>query len=317
MNDDFSVSVSDLTFVGNDLARPECVLATKRGDLYVSDRRGGVTRIFPDGRQQLIAGQGDVLPNGIALTENGDFLIANLHGTGGVWRIDAAGQLSPFIQEADGVALPAVNFVRLDDRGRLWICANPPLAGDRYRTELAEGYIAVVDAAGARVVADGIGWANECLIHPSGKHLYINETFGRRMTRFDIGADATLSNRTVVTEFGHGTYPDGIGLDEEDGLWVVSVASNRLIRVAADGRQHVVLEDSDPAYLDKLEDSYRQHNLTRSDLTRMPETTLKNLSSIAFGGLDRRTAYLGSIGGNKIASFRLPVAGVAPVHWNW
>ena len=31
-----------LDHVGGGLQRPECVIATKRGDLYVGDKRGGV-----------------------------------------------------------------------------------------------------------------------------------------------------------------------------------------------------------------------------------------------------------------------------------
>lgn len=135
--------------------------------------------------------------------------------------------------------------------------------------------------------------------------------------RFDIGPDGDLSGRTTVAQFGHGTYPDGIALDEADGLWVVSVASNRLIRVAPDGRQHIVLEDSDAAHLAQLEGAHGEHRLTRAELTRPLPTTLKNISSLAFGGPDRRTAYLGSVAGDRLATFRSPVAGVAPVHWDW
>ncbi|MDQ4059532.1 MAG: SMP-30/gluconolactonase/LRE family protein, partial [Pseudomonadota bacterium] len=214
--------------------------------------------------------------------------------------------------------LLAVNFVRLDPLNRIWVCANPPLSDDdRYPTEEAEGFVAVVDSSGARIVADGIGWANECLVHPSGRHLFVNETFGRRLSRFDIGSDAALSNRTAVTEFGHGTYPDGIALDEEEALWVVSVASNRVIRVTPDGRQNIVLEDSVASHLDRLEKAYHEHRLTRPELTRPLDTTLKNISSIAFGGHDRRTIYLGSIGGDRLATFRSPIAGAPPVHWAW
>ena len=36
--------------------------------------------------------------------------------------------------------------------------------------------------------------------------------------------------------------------------------------------------------------------------------TLANVSSLAFGGPDRRTAYLGSVLGNRLLSFRSPVA---------
>jgi len=41
------------------------------------------------------------------------------------------------------------------------------------------------------------------------------------------------------------------------------------------------------------------------------------VTSLAFGGPDLRTAYLGSLKGTQLASFRSPVAGLPPIHWNW
>ena len=43
---------------------------------------------------------------------------------------------------------------------------------------------------------------------------------------------------------------------------------------------------------------------------------LRNISSIAFAGADRRTAVLGCLLGDRLATVRLPVAGVAPMHWS-
>ena len=40
-----SFDLDGVSFIGQDLCRPECVLATKAGNLYVSDFRGGVTLI--------------------------------------------------------------------------------------------------------------------------------------------------------------------------------------------------------------------------------------------------------------------------------
>jgi sugar lactone lactonase YvrE len=318
MPDGFTVRVADLSFRGSDLQRPECVLVTARGDLFVSDRRGGVLHIQADGQQRLVGSGTGLLPNGIALRQDGSFLVANLHSPGGVWEISRNGQARPFLMEVDGMPLAAVNFVRLDAGGRVWICANPPLSADgRYRTEKAEGCIVVVDGSGARIATDSIAWANECLVHPNGRHLFVNETFGRRLTRFDIGPGAALSNRLVHSQFGYGTYPDGLALDEEDGIWVVGVAANRLIRVAPDGRPHVVLEDSDAAHLEALEQAYLRHSLTRELLVTPTNTTLRSLSSIAFGGADRRTVFLGAIADTRLASFRSPLVGHAPIHWTW
>ena len=165
------------------------------------------------------------------------------------------------------------------------------------------------------MVADGLGWANECVV--SGDKLFVNETFSRRLTSFSITENGDLVNRETVTTFGAGTYPDGLSLDEEGGFWVISVASNRIIRVMPSGEQHQVLHDEIPEQLEHLEKIFLEDRLTRGGLTSPIGKVLRNISSIAFGGPDRRTAFLGSIGGDRIGSFRVPVAGARPVHWDW
>jgi sugar lactone lactonase YvrE len=318
LDENFKVSLSDLRFVGQGLNRPECVLATASGDLYASHREGGVQHIFPDGKQEVIGSLPGLVPNGIALMKDRSFLVSNLHGDGGVWKIGKSGDVTPFLMEVDGVPLSSVNFVRLDANDRLWICVNPVLGSDgRYRTEAKEGFIAVVDRAGARIATDSIGWANECVVSQSGSTLFVNETFSRKLTAFDISAGGSLSNRRVVTAFGDGTFPDGLSLDSEGGLWVISVVSNRIIRVDRDGKQSLVLHDEIPEQLQAIEEDFGRNQLTRGSLASSAGSVLKNISSLAFGGADRRTAYLGSIGGTQIATFQVPVAGVPPIHWLW
>jgi len=63
---DFQLELSDLTFTGHDLVRPESVIAQPDGTLWVSDGRGGVTRINARGEQQFFGGLGGE-PNGLAI----------------------------------------------------------------------------------------------------------------------------------------------------------------------------------------------------------------------------------------------------------
>jgi hypothetical protein len=85
---DFTQPVDSLESHGHGLRRPECVLATPSGDLFVPDWPGGVTVVRSDGSQhtwRANAGGTALLPNGIALAPDGSFLIANLGESGGVW----------------------------------------------------------------------------------------------------------------------------------------------------------------------------------------------------------------------------------------
>ena len=53
---EFRLDLSELTYIGHDLVCPESVLAKPDGTLWVSDGRGGVTRIGPDGQQTFLGG---------------------------------------------------------------------------------------------------------------------------------------------------------------------------------------------------------------------------------------------------------------------
>lgn len=318
-----AIALDEVVFVGQGLVRPECVLATRAGDLYSADWRGGVAHVRADGSQVLYAGTlpdgRAARPNGIALRANGNFLFADLGETaGGVYELGRDGAVRSFALRADGLDLPPTNFVHEDALGRVWITVSTrktPRAA-AYRADVADGFIVLADARGVRVVADGLGYTNEALPSPDGKFLYVNETFARRLTRFRLAADGALDARETVTEFGAGTFPDGLAFDAEGGVWITSIVSNRVIRVAPDGSQQLMLEDCDAAHLAWVEQAFLAGQMGRPHLDGINSRRLRNISSLAFGGPGLRTAYLGCLLGDAIATFRSPVAGASPVHWN-
>ena len=145
---------------GAGLQRPESVLANARGSLFVSDKRGGVLEIRPDGSQRL-SGTSSLFPNGIAMQRGGNFLVANLEEHGGVWNIGTDGKVSPWLTEFEGRPLHRVNFVMNDVQGRVWACISATEGGDKYPLDSATGYVLMRDASGTRVVADGLHFPSE------------------------------------------------------------------------------------------------------------------------------------------------------------
>jgi len=310
--------------IGSGLVRPECVLATRAGDLFTADWRGGVAHIRPDGSQTLYSGPGPdglaLKPNGIALQRDGSFLVTHLGADeGGVFRLTREGAVTPWLLGLDGVDLPPTNFVLLDDAGGAWVTVSTRLQPRAlgYRRSCNDGFIVRVDQAGARIAADGLGYTNEVAVHPTGEWLYVNETFSRRLSRFALRANGELGSKEVVSEFGTGTFPDGLAFDEAGNAWVVSIVSNRLIRVAPDGAQTVWLEDADAEHLAWVEAAFEAGQMDRPHLDGILSRRLRNISSIAFTGPDRRTGVLGCLLGDRLESLRLPVAGVAPTHWEY
>ncbi len=236
-----------------------------------------------------------------------------------MFRLFRDGQTRPFLRTVDGLDLPPSNFVIEDAKGRIWITVSTRLKPRAlaYRRGCNDGFVVLVDGKGARIVADGLGYTNECGVDPTGQWLYVNETFARRLTRFPILAGGTLGPKQVVTVFGAGVYPDGLAFDGEGQVWVVSIVSNSLIRVDADGRQQLWLRDVDAEHLAWVESAFEADEMGRPHLDQVKSQVLRNTSSLAFGGADRKTAYLGCLLGDSIANIPMPIAGHAPNHWNF
>ncbi len=316
------LSLDTLRFVGSRLVRPECVLANANGDLYTADWRGGVAHIRPDGSQALYAGRGpdglQIKPNGVALLRDGSFLLTHLGDQdGGVFRLQRNGQVEPWLQRVDGIDLPPTNFVVEDRQGRFWVTVSTRLMprARGYRRSCNDGFIVRIDDRGAAIVADGLGYTNEVAVDPSGAWLYVNETFGRRLSRFALRADGSLGPKQVVTEFGPGTFPDGLAFDVEGNAWIVSIVSNRLIRIAPDGTPTTWLEDADAEHLARVEAAFEAGTMGRPELDGIQSRCLRNISSIAFCGPERRSAVLGCLLGDSLAMLDMPAAGLEPVHW--
>ena len=86
----------------------------------------------------------------------------------------------------------------------------------------------------ARQVADGIAFPNGVLVTPDNSTLILAESYGNRLTAFDIAADGGLSNRRVWADLRDGV-PDGICLDAENAVWYGDVPNKRCVRVREGG----------------------------------------------------------------------------------
>lgn len=324
--------------IGHDLRRPECILAESNGTLWSADARGGVMRIDPDGSQHLIAQlaqagtdadskapSGDIekyilrgtLPNGLAFDRNGDILIANF-GTNALERMTREGQSTTLYTEIDGKPLGKTNFVLRDSKGRIWFTVTTRLEPwTRCVTErTADGYVAMIDERGIRIVADGFVGTNEIRFDAREEWLYVVETNARRISRLRVHADGSLTDREVYGPADLGGTPDGFAFDSYGNLWITLVTYDRLVAITPTGDLLILLDDGTPAEQEQLDRHYYARSLTQQALLSMKGGKLAPwMASVTFGGADLRTVYLGSLMGNTIPYFQSPVAGLPMVHW--
>ena len=71
-------------------------------------------------------------------------------------------------------------------------------------------------------------------VTPDNRTLIVAESYGNRLTAFDIAPDGSLTNRRVWADL-NGGYPDGICLDAEGAVWYADVPNKRCVRVREGG----------------------------------------------------------------------------------
>ena len=124
------------------------------------------------------------------------------------------------------------NEVVVDGRGNAYLNT---IGFDFPGGEFATGILALVTPVGSvRQVADGVAFPNGMAVTPDNATLILAESYGNRLTAFDIAADGSLSNRWVWAALDGG-FPDGICLDAENAVWYADVPNKRCVRVREGG----------------------------------------------------------------------------------
>ncbi|MDR3516637.1 MAG: SMP-30/gluconolactonase/LRE family protein [Azospirillaceae bacterium] len=277
--------------IGEALRRPECVLAMADGVLVVSDGRGGVMRITADGSCVHVPCPGGAT-NGVAQDRDGSLILAGID-TGTVHRLRPDGTATLLLDQYEGETLGAVNFVHFDPTGGLWITVSTRIVprSRAIASAIPDGFLLKLAPSGPRLMATGFCFANEIRFDPAMQYLYLAESALGHVVRLPIRPDGTVG---AAQPFGpdplfSGAIVDGLAFDVEGGLWVSEVTRNAIYRIDRDGTAHCLFEDAEAKLVD------------------FP-------ASIAFGGADRKTVFIGSIRRDHVVQFRSLVAGAPLWH---
>jgi sugar lactone lactonase YvrE len=163
----------------------------------------------------------DFLPDGRLLVVSNKLLL----------RRESDGSLVPYADLTD-LSTYGWNELVVDGRGNAYVNnVNFDFPGGAF----APGILALVTPVGsARQVADGVAFPNGMVVTPDNSTLILAESYGKKLSAFDIAADGSLWNRRVWADLGD-SYPDGICLDAEGAVWYADVPNKRCVRVREGG----------------------------------------------------------------------------------
>ena len=200
------------------------------GRLWLSDFGAQeVGAVDLSGKQEVIARIAGA-PMGLGFLPDGRLLIVSMRD-GLLLRWEQDGRLVTHADLRNLSDSPWSDMV-VDGRGNAYV---GNLGFNFPDGAFAPGILVLVTPEGeARQVADGCAFPNGMVVTPDNSTLILAESYGHRLTAFDVDASGNLSNRRLWADLGGG-YPDGICLDAENAVWYADVPARRCVRVREGG----------------------------------------------------------------------------------
>lgn len=213
------------------------------GKLWFSDMHAHrVMTVNLDGKTETVAevpGQ----PSGLGWLPDGRLLVVSMIDRR-LLRLDPDGLTE--VADLRELASYHCNDMVVDRQGRAYI-GNFGFDFITQQPFAPAEIILVTPDGNARVVADEMAFPNGSVITPDEHTLIVGETYGARLTAFDIEPDGSLTGRRLWAQLER-AVPDGICLDADGAIWVASPVSAEVLRVRQGGEVTHRIKVSTQAY---------------------------------------------------------------------
>ena len=223
-------------------------------NLYFSDvPNGGVYRRSPSGEVSTVIPRRRGV-GGIALHADGGVVVSGKN----ICHVKD-GQTRILFQRDD---IPGFNDIFTDSAGRVYVGSlrsDPFKEGARTPGELWR----VEEEGKATEMYGNVGLTNGIGFSLDGKMIYHADSAGPHLIVHDVAPNGTMTNRRAIAQMESGTIPDGLCVDEAGCIWVAVYGGRCVTRYTPDGK-----------------------------LDRKIEVLAKAVTSVCFGGKDRRDLYI-------------------------
>jgi sugar lactone lactonase YvrE len=204
----------------------------RSGELFISDVHNfRLAKVLPDGSVHTVC-KVEGRPAGMDFGADGSLLLATGVGKE-LLRIDPKTGVKERIAELGSLAKAFLNDMITHCSGWSWVGDT----GFRFGVDepvLNGSLWAFHPDHGLKLAATDLFFPNGIVISADNKTLYLAETFGKRISAFEIGDDGTLHNRRL-----HADLPaeiDGLCLDADGCLWAPLLFQGEFLRISPEGK---------------------------------------------------------------------------------
>jgi len=217
------------------LDHPEGLAVAPDGTIWAGGEEGQIYVVTPDGRVAEHARTGG-FTGGLAFDRDGSCYVCNSPGR--ILRVEADGRWETFAEEIDGVPLREPNFPVFGPDGSLYV-------SDSGSWEVADGviYRFAPGGSGELFHAGPFHYPNGLAIDAAGEFLYVVESGRHCVVRLRIAEGASAVPEPVCPPGSLEWVPDGLAFDADGALYVTAYATDRIYRIAPDGKPEILVED--------------------------------------------------------------------------
>jgi sugar lactone lactonase YvrE len=165
-------------------------------------------------------------PAGLGFLPDGRLLVVSMTDRR-LLRLEPEGLVE--VVDLSGLVTSQLNDLVVDATGRAYV-GNYGFDIDSGEEPTGTVLVCVEPDGDAWVVVEQLLFPNGTVITDDGATLVIAETFGQRLSAYDIDADGSLSNGRVWSDL-RPNVPDGICLDADGAIWVADPVQNGVMRV--------------------------------------------------------------------------------------
>lgn len=247
------------------------------GNLWVTDIPWGrVLKITPAG-EVSVGAEYDGYPNGLKFLADGTALIACLKN--GIMKFDPAkGTVEPHVTRRLLEPFRGCNDLCIAKNGDVYFT-------DQAQSSLADAYGKVfrikADTGRLEVVLDKIPSPNGLVLNKAENALYLAVTRANAIWKINFNADGSTGKVGLFIQLSGGHGPDGIAIDENDGLAVCHVGMGSVW----------------------VFDAYGEPTL------RIKSPAGRMTTNLAYGGPDNRTIYFTESATGTVLKAEVPVPG--------